>query len=78
MGGRRNATATHLLSSELTLTYSPSCTTRDERGASSVEYALLLSVVAVILIVGIAFLGTRTAAMYDSPCTELAAAGNSC
>lgn len=50
----------------------------DERGATSVEYALLLSLVAVIIIVGIGFLGTRTSAMYDKPCTELAAVGKPC
>jgi Flp pilus assembly pilin Flp len=53
-------------------------TTRNERGASAVEYALLLSLIAVIIIVGASYLGTRTSAMYDRPCDELAAVGKPC
>jgi pilus assembly protein Flp/PilA len=51
---------------------------RSDRGATAVEYALLLSLIAVIIIVGIGALGTGTSAMLDKPCADLAAQGHPC
>jgi pilus assembly protein Flp/PilA len=38
----------------------------DERGASLVEYAFLVALIAVICIVAIAFLGTSTSSKYSN------------
>jgi pilus assembly protein Flp/PilA len=38
----------------------------DERGASLVEYALLVALIAVVCIVAITFLGTSASSKFDS------------
>jgi Flp pilus assembly pilin Flp len=51
---------------------------RDELGATAVEYSLILTLIAVLIIVGVGALGTRTSAMFDKPCDDLAAQGHPC
>ena len=58
--------------------HTPTTTGRDERGATSVEYALILTLVAVMIILGVTALGTSTSEMYDKPCADLATAGHPC
>jgi Flp pilus assembly pilin Flp len=53
-------------------------TPRDELGATAVEYSLILTLIAVLIIVGVGALGTRTSAMFDKPCDELAAQSHPC
>ena len=49
-----------------------------QRGASSTEYALLLSLIALFIIGGLTYLGTRTSDLYNAPCAELIKVGKSC
>jgi pilus assembly protein Flp/PilA len=44
---------------------------RNERGASLVEYALLLALIAVVCIVAIAFLGTATSSNFSGDTSSL-------
>ena len=39
---------------------------RSERGASLVEYALLIGLIALVCIVGLTTLGSKTSSSYDS------------
>ena len=45
---------------------------RDERGASLVEYALLVALIAVVCIAAVTFLGTRTSDKFSSVGSHLA------
>lgn len=45
--------------------------TADERGASALEYAVLVGLILAIVIAGIRFLGTRATTMLDSASTAL-------
>ena len=51
---------------------------RSERGASAVEYALIASLVAVVIIAAVALLGTRTADLFSRTCSSLPGASSSC
>ena len=44
---------------------------RDERGASLVEYALLVALIAVVCIVAISFVGTRASDKFSSVGSKL-------
>jgi Flp pilus assembly pilin Flp len=44
---------------------------RDERGATSTEYALLAVMIAVVIITGVTLLGTRTAGMFQQACESV-------
>ena len=43
----------------------------DERGASSVEYALLMMLIAVVIIAGITAFGTATGDLFRSTCDAM-------
>ena len=45
---------------------------RDERGASLVEYALLVALIAVVCIAAVTMLGTRTSTKFSSVGSSLA------
>lgn len=53
-------------------------TRKSERGASAVEYALLVSLIAGLIVLAVGILGTTTAGLFARPCEELAAAGQEC
>jgi pilus assembly protein Flp/PilA len=48
----------------------------DERGASLVEYALLIALIAAVCIVAITFLGGRVSSNYSSNASAVSAAGS--
>jgi Flp pilus assembly pilin Flp len=48
----------------------------EERGASAVEYALLISLVVGVIIVAVAALGLGVLGLYGDTCNELATAIN--
>ena len=48
--------------------------TRNERGATSAEYALLIASIAAVVILAVTALGQATGGLLDRPCAELAAA----
>jgi Flp pilus assembly pilin Flp len=47
---------------------------RDESGASSVEYAILVSLIAIVIVVAVAFFGQRTASLFQRTCDSVSAA----
>jgi pilus assembly protein Flp/PilA len=47
---------------------------RRERGASSVEYALLIGLIAIIIIVGVTLFGQGTGGLFQKTCDSLASA----
>lgn len=50
-----------------------------QRGASAVEYALLIAGIAALLIVSIGLLGTGTLGLFDDTCESIAAQdGSTC
>ena len=50
----------------------------DESGASAVEYALIMTLIAMAVVLSVAFFGTTTAGLFDKPCNAVADAGSSC
>jgi Flp pilus assembly pilin Flp len=44
---------------------------RGQRGASSVEYALVAALIAVVIIVGVTFFGSATSNLFRTACTSL-------
>jgi pilus assembly protein Flp/PilA len=44
---------------------------RDERGATAVEYGLMVGLIAVVIIVAVTALGTQLDALFDSIVTSL-------
>ncbi|HZJ06944.1 MAG TPA: Flp family type IVb pilin [Nocardioidaceae bacterium] len=55
------------------------CRTRiTERGATSVEYALLLSLIAAAIILAVGLLGVSATGLFEKPCEELATSGRPC
>jgi pilus assembly protein Flp/PilA len=46
----------------------------DESGATAVEYALLVALIAVVIITGVNTLGTNLKAKYNTVATDIAAA----
>ena len=50
-----------------------------QRGASAVEYAIIVSLIAVVIIAAVTFFGQRTNGLFRDSCTSLAAAqGTTC
>jgi len=47
----------------------------DERGASLVEYALLVGLIAIVCLVAIAFFGQSTSGRYSSVASQVGGAG---
>lgn len=57
-------------------TYLQSRLTRDERGASLVEYALLVALIAIVCLSAVAFLGSSASTKFSSVGNSVAAAGS--
>jgi Flp pilus assembly pilin Flp len=51
---------------------------RSETGASAPEYALITALIAAVVIVSVALLGTTTGVLFDRPCDELASTRTAC
>ncbi|MBV8305774.1 MAG: Flp family type IVb pilin [Acidimicrobiia bacterium] len=52
------------------------CHVKNERGASLVEYALLVGLIAIVCLVAIAFLGSSTSGKFSSVGSQVGVAGN--
>ncbi len=54
--------------------------TRDQRGATAAEYALLISLIAVVIFAGVTAFGTSVAQIFGWSCDEIASAtsGSTC
>jgi Flp pilus assembly pilin Flp len=52
--------------------------TADQRGASSVEYALLTALIAVVIIASMTFFGGRTAALFKNACSSIPGTSQGC
>jgi pilus assembly protein Flp/PilA len=50
---------------------------RDERGASAAEYAILVSLIAVMIIAAVSLFGSSTAGLFQHTCDSLNAAQGS-
>ena len=48
---------------------------RDEEGATAVEYGLIVGLIAIVIIVGVGFLGTTLNGMFNDVANELPAVG---
>ncbi len=51
---------------------------RAQRGASSVEYALLATLIAVVIVVAVTLLGSKTANLFQVACSSVPPASASC
>lgn len=52
---------------------------RSERGASAAEYAILISLIAVVILVGVTVFGTSVNGLFTTGCDAVAAShGESC
>lgn len=52
---------------------------RTERGASAVEYALIIMLIAVVIITAVTFFGQRTNGLFSKSCSSFAATqGDTC
>lgn len=49
------------------------CRHKNEQGTTSVEYALLVGLIAVVIIVSVGLFGNSIIALFDVPCDSLAA-----
>ena len=49
---------------------------KDEEGATAVEYGLMVALIAIVIIVSVALLGTNLDAKFNQVATEVGAAGN--
>jgi pilus assembly protein Flp/PilA len=49
-----------------------------EDGATSVEYALMAALIALVVIGGVTALGVATNDLFGRPCSELASVGHPC
>ena len=52
------------------------CHVKNERGASLVEYALLVGLIAIVCLVAIAFLGSSTSGKFSNVGSQVGAAGS--
>jgi pilus assembly protein Flp/PilA len=50
---------------------------RVQRGASSVEYAILVGLIAIVIIVAVTFLGQSTSGLFQKTCNSVASASAS-
>ena len=48
---------------------------QDEEGATAVEYGLIVGLIAIVIIVGVGFLGTTLNGMFNDVANELPAVG---
>ena len=46
--------------------------TRSDRGASSVEYAILVALIALIILAAVSFFGQRTSGLFEKTCASVA------
>lgn len=53
----------------------PTAPERDDRGASLVEYALLVALIAVVCIAAVTYFGEQTSSSYDCSGSKLEVAG---
>ena len=54
-------------------------TVRTERGASSVEYALLAALIAIVIVVAVTAFGSKTNGLFQMTCDSVASAqGSTC
>lgn len=51
---------------------------RSQRGASSVEYALIAALIAVVIIGSVTFFGGATASLFQRTCSSMPQASASC
>jgi len=51
---------------------------RNERGASAIEYALLLALIAAVIIVAVVALGSKASSTYDCVKNSIANKNNGC
>jgi Flp pilus assembly pilin Flp len=49
----------------------PSRAGADERGASAVEYALTIALIAIVIIGAVAFFGTSTSGLFQTACESM-------
>lgn len=49
-----------------------------ERGATAVEYGVLVALIAGVIIAAVMAMGISTGEAFESPCDELAVAGHPC
>jgi len=47
-----------------------------EEGASSVEYAILVSLIAIVILVAVALLGSNLSTMFKNSCSSVATAAS--
>ena len=53
--------------------HSPPCRQRDESGASAVEYGLLVTAIAALIVIIVFALGSQVVALFDTTCTSIEA-----
>jgi Flp pilus assembly pilin Flp len=58
--------------------YDPRALLRRDRGASAVEYALILVFIAAAVVGIVAYIGNNVAGKFHYSCTQIAGAGNAC
>jgi pilus assembly protein Flp/PilA len=51
---------------------------QDESGATAVEYALIMGLIAAVIIVTVGLLGVTTVGLFNRPCTEMNSSGVTC
>lgn len=49
---------------------------KDEEGATAVEYGLMVALIAVVITVGVALLGTNVSSKFNQTATTIGAAGS--
>ena len=53
--------------------------TRSDRGASSVEYAILVALIALIILAAVSFFGQSTSGLFQKTCSSVASTqGDTC
>jgi len=50
----------------------PGARRRGQRGASAAEYAILVSLIAVVIIAAVSFFGQRTSGLFQKTCDSVA------
>jgi len=53
---------------------------RDEHGASAVEYAIMVGLIAIVILASVSFFGQRTSGLFQSSCESISSstAGSGC
>lgn len=52
--------------------------TREERGASAVEYALVTVLIAIVIIASVTAFGAKTSGLFQRSCESIPSAGATC